>query len=355
MRTIDFYKYTANGNNFVLIDELDGEIIPEKEKSIFSKYISNQATGIGCDSLIVLQKFSADVLQQLPVNQTSSNGLDDNSPEYIMRVYEEGVESNMCGNGLVCLAHHLSRKYAVNNAIVATEIPTKNMVPRTVKANINNYFQALLGRAKIPSNDFLNLKMIVNRPVSVVSCLLQPVVMSVIIKGVLCDIFFDECYLTFTGEPHLVIFRPTISNMNRSLDEIFNILFENTREVEKQKASAALLNAIGNQFNALLEVFPKGINVNFAEILEDNKIAVRCFERGINLETYACGTGATAVAVMANELGISTAKQIIILPWRAGFEELYRDNRIIVNNDHGYYQLATQSTFVSKGEYYYSL
>lgn len=44
---------------------------------------------------------------------------------------------------------------------------------------------------------------------------------------------------------------------------------------------------------------PTGVNYNAAEILEDGTISVRTFERGVEAETLACGTGATATALAA--------------------------------------------------------
>lgn len=48
---------------------------------------------------------------------------------------------------------------------------------------------------------------------------------------------------------------------------------------------------------------PKGVNVNFAQIMDPHTLRIRTYERGVEAETFACGTGAASTHFISHGLG----------------------------------------------------
>ena len=57
----------------------------------------------------------------------------------------------------------------------------------------------------------------------------------------------------------------------------------------------------GRRWRHRLDLFPEGANIDFVEELPDGRLAVRTYERGVEDETWACGTGVTACALVSGK------------------------------------------------------
>jgi len=58
---------------------------------------------------------------------------------------------------------------------------------------------------------------------------------------------------------------------------------------------------------------PHGVNVNFVWEIGEDAFGIRTYERGVEKETLACGSGASAAAFVAHELGCS-GEVVTLLP-----------------------------------------
>jgi len=56
--------------------------------------------------------------------------------------------------------------------------------------------------------------------------------------------------------------------------------------------------------------YPKGANVNFCEVIGEDHILVRTYERGVEDFTYACGTGAGSTTAVLTLLGQVTGQKV---------------------------------------------
>ena len=73
----------------------------------------------------------------------------------------------------------------------------------------------------------------------------------------------------------------------------------------------------------------EGCNVNFVEVIASDRIAIRTYERGVEDETHACGTGITAAAISAYHTGRVNQESIIVSAIGGELEVQFqkRDNR----------------------------
>src|SRR6266576_1965851 len=67
-------------------------------------------------------------------------------------------------------------------------------------------------------------------------------------------------------------------------------------------ADKAMVQSLGPEIRRHPHFGPRGTNVNFVQVLGPNHIRVRTFERGVEGETLACGTGVTASALIASRV-----------------------------------------------------
>jgi diaminopimelate epimerase len=242
-----FTKMQGAGNDYVYVNCFEETVAHPEQVAI---KVSNRNFGIGSDGLILIMPSSvADVR---------------------MRMFNsDGSESEMCGNGIRCVA-----KYAYDHGIV-----TKKEITAETGAGILtlqlftaadnkvekvrvNMGKPRLTRAEIPMLGEAGEK-VVNEPLNI-----------------LHTTFNITC--ASMGNPHCVIF---VDDVESFQVEKYGPLIENH------------------------DLFPRRTNVEFVQIISRTEVRQRTWERGAG-ETLACGTGASAVCV-AGALNGLTEKKIL--------------------------------------------
>lgn len=92
-----------------------------------------------------------------------------------------------------------------------------------------------------------------------------------------------------TGSPHLVVFIDDIKYRGEKNVNVYDSI------------DMVPVRELGKKLRFHKEFDPAGINVNFVE-LKNDLLYIRTFERGVENETLACGTGSTAAALVSHSL-----------------------------------------------------
>jgi len=324
MMKVPFEKFSSCGNNFVLVDETLKNHIPESNKGNFARHVTDINFGIGSDGFIVLQPCNAKILSK--INDTflywkNIPPLPD--ADYIFRLFEpNGQESFCCGNGLMCVASYLYQTRGITFSRILTEIPNKKFVMRTIgyDESRQNAWADMGTPGKVPSHmvdsqgmdsyDPVILKTDFDIPLHHMPSITFPIKQPFALTG----------HLIFTGEPHLVFLIGSKSHKNPSATGMCltqNCISSQTIGKIPGTLVDDLVHAIGKYFNThLRDIFPYGINLNFVKLVQDSEIIEhRCFERGIEKETLACGTGMVASAYLLHTLRLIKNKNIRIYPF----------------------------------------
>lgn len=156
----------------------------------------------------------------------------------------DGGEAEMCGNGARCFGRYTARLLKDNRTSLTFETIAGTLTAELIGDEV-----------KIEMSDPIELEL--NSPVTIES-------------------LGTAVHNLNTGVPHAVAF------------------------VDNLQALDVIENGAAIRYHAHYE--PKGTNANFVGVLQPDHLAVRTYERGVEGETLACGTGITACALIHNLL-----------------------------------------------------
>ena len=216
-------------------------------------------------------KLDADVIQKLcdRRNGIGADGIitisDNGKYDFLMEYFNaDGSTGSLCGNGSRC---------AIKFAKITGRLKSEDV---NFVSNDKAYKGKIINDEKIKFffNDIEDLKL-----------------------DICIDAYNQKIKANYlnTGSPHVVININDILNSQTVIENLDNVpVFE-----------------IGKEIRYLKEFSPGGTNVNFI-MIRDNKVYLRTYERGVENETLACGTGAAASAVIASlKYGISSPVNLV--------------------------------------------
>jgi len=165
----------------------------------------------------------------------------------------DGSYGAMCGNGARCIA-----EFAHSKGIVSEDSFVLEVVDKTYRADITGEERVIIS---FPDGIYFRL-------------------------GIAPDTGEDfkvkMLHWIYVGSEHIVLFRENIiAPIVNTLDEI---------DVQNW----------GSLLRYHPDFQPEGANVNFVKCFDDNKIRIRTYERGVERETLACGTGIVSSAIISH-------------------------------------------------------
>jgi diaminopimelate epimerase len=172
--------------------------------------------------------------------------------DFRMRYYNsDGGEAEMCGNGARCVAR-FAAELGLGRHHEGKAVLRFATVPGIMEATVEGKMVA------IRMTDATSFEKSVSLPVAQRT---------------------EIVHLIYTGVPHVVI-----------------------EETDVDTIADGEILARGRAVRSHKRFTPDGTNVNFVSILDDGVVKIRTYERGVEGETLACGTGAVAGAVVAAHL-----------------------------------------------------
>lgn len=227
-------KYNASGNDFIVFKSTF-----KVDRSALARLLCDRKNGVGADGLIVIEQIGENAIKWGFYNS-------------------DGSRAEMCGNG-----SRAAFLFAYKNGLIA-----QNATLQTQAGIINgkifdkNLAKNELEKANfIPSENSQNLdeshiaKNIVEVELTSPKILAQTPIFE----------FGRQWYFYDTGVPHLVSYCQNLDDFNANFD-------------------LQMARGLRHKHNA---------NVNFA-LIKDGLLFVRTYERGVEDETLACGTGMAA-------------------------------------------------------------